>query len=162
MAHARSFTAGHCSASCRCAIRTRACGRAYQLLLGQLHARAGVGVSQVRRLLRVVKKGCGLLRHLAAGDAHGEGRAAAQLADGVGGLLGDDGEVDAPFLYADLEMMWRTVRAAGPVQAAIRRAGERPVKGAVVHAGEPFQSGTGEIRLNNRFRFLTARKMSKT
>ena len=78
------------------------------------------------------------------------------LMERAGLTIIDSSEVDAPFLYTDSEMMWRTVRSAGPIQAALQRIGEPQVKSAILRAAEPFQAEKGDIRLNNRFRYVTA------
>lgn len=78
------------------------------------------------------------------------------LMKSVGLTVMDSSEVDVPFLYADVEMMWRTVRSAGPIQAALQRLGEPQVKAAIVRAAEPFQTDKGDILMNNRFRYVTA------
>jgi SAM-dependent methyltransferase len=68
----------------------------------------------------------------------------------------DKGEVMAPFVFADDDMMWRTVRSAGPIQAAMQTIGEDQVKAAVLRAAKPFRDNTGRISMSNRFRYLTA------
>jgi SAM-dependent methyltransferase len=68
----------------------------------------------------------------------------------------DNGEVLAPFSFADDEAMWRAVRSAGPIQATIQTVGEDQVKAAVLRAAEPFRDNTGHISMSNRFRYLTA------
>jgi hypothetical protein len=68
----------------------------------------------------------------------------------------DSGEVDAPFQFADFEIMWRMVSSVGPVQSAMQLVSERKLKEAIMRAAEPFQIDKGKILLNNRFRYVTA------
>ena len=67
-----------------------------------------------------------------------------------------DDEVDAPFLFTDFEQMWRIVSSAGPVQSAIRLSSAQKVREAIIQAARPFQTNDGEIRLQNRFRYIAA------
>ncbi|NIP42488.1 MAG: methyltransferase domain-containing protein [candidate division Zixibacteria bacterium] len=68
----------------------------------------------------------------------------------------DSGDVDAPFQFSDSEIMWRMVRSAGPVQAALRVISEPELKASVIRVAKRFQNANGEILLNNRFRYVTA------
>ena len=68
----------------------------------------------------------------------------------------DSGEVDAPFRFADFEILWRTVSSVGPIQSAKQVVSEQELKTATMQAAEPFQTDKGEIVLNNRFRYVTA------
>jgi SAM-dependent methyltransferase len=68
----------------------------------------------------------------------------------------DSGEVDAPFQFADFEIMWQMVSSVGPIQSAKKVVSERELKAAIMRAAEPFQIDKGEILLNNRFRYVTA------
>lgn len=68
----------------------------------------------------------------------------------------DSGEVDAPFQFADFEVMWRMVSSAGPIQSAKQVVSKRKLETAIMQAAEPFQTDKGEILLNNRFRYVTA------
>ncbi len=67
----------------------------------------------------------------------------------------DRGEVDAPFVYQNLEAAWRAMRSAGPVQGALRVVGEEKLRSAVVGALKPFEKAGGGVRLENRFRYFT-------
>ena len=53
----------------------------------------------------------------------------AGILEGMMGAVGveilESGEIDAPFLFEDFEMMWRMVGSAGPIQAAIHEVGEQ-------------------------------------
>jgi len=64
--------------------------------------------------------------------------------------------VDCPFEYPDLETHWRAQKSAGPLQAAIKTVGEMQLRAAMDDAIKPFQTSTGGVRLQNRFRFVTA------
>jgi hypothetical protein len=65
-------------------------------------------------------------------------------------------EVDCPFEYPDLETHWQAQRSAGPLQAAFRTVDEEQLRLAVEQAVKPYQTSTGGIRLQNRFRYVTA------
>lgn len=79
-----------------------------------------------------------------------------EMMESAGMTVDDKGEVDAPFLFADPETMWRIVSSAGPLQSARQVVPERRLKEAITRAAEPFQSENGEILMNNRFRYVTA------
>jgi SAM-dependent methyltransferase len=66
------------------------------------------------------------------------------------------GETDCPFEYPDLETHWRAQRSSGPFQAAIQVVGEERLRPAVEKAVEAFRTLTGGVRLENRFRYVTA------
>jgi len=65
-------------------------------------------------------------------------------------------EVDCPFEYTDLEIAYRGQRSAGPLQGAIRAVGEEKIRTAIMNALEPHQTDEGRVRLENRFRYVTA------
>jgi SAM-dependent methyltransferase len=85
----------------------------------------------------------------------GTGRLEAMM-ESVGLQVLDSGEVDAPFRFSNSESMWREISSAGPVQSARQVVSERELKVAIARAAEPFEIETGEILLNNRFRYVTA------
>lgn len=64
--------------------------------------------------------------------------------------------VDCPFEYSDLETHWRAQKSAGPLQAVLKTVDETQLSAAVEEAIKPFQTSTGGVRLQNRFRFVTA------
>jgi hypothetical protein len=66
------------------------------------------------------------------------------------------GEVDAPIEQPDLDTYWQSLRSTGPTQAAIRAVGEDRVKAAALQAAEKFRTPTGDVRLNNRYRYVAA------
>lgn len=68
----------------------------------------------------------------------------------------DSGEAGAPFRFRDLQILWKIISSAGPLQSAKQVIGERKLKEAIIRAAEPFQTANGEILFNNRFRFVTA------
>ena len=78
------------------------------------------------------------------------------LMKAVGLSVLDSGEVDAPFLFSDLQIMWQIVSSAGPVQSAKQLVSERELIAAMTQATKPFQTDKGEILMNNRFRYVTA------
>ena len=67
------------------------------------------------------------------------------------------GEVDCPFYYPDLATLWRGVRSSGPLEAAVRVAGEDPVRRAVLDAVQPFRTSGDGVRLDNRFVYIIAK-----
>jgi SAM-dependent methyltransferase len=65
------------------------------------------------------------------------------------------GAVVCPCVYPDVEIAGQALVAAGPLQAALRIVGERQLK-AVIHAAlAPYATGTGGVRLEHRFRYIT-------
>lgn len=64
--------------------------------------------------------------------------------------------VDCPFEYPDLETHWRAQKSAGPLQAALKSVRETQLRAAVDEAIKPFWTSAGGVRLQNRFRFVTA------
>jgi SAM-dependent methyltransferase len=68
----------------------------------------------------------------------------------------DIGEVDMPFVYADLETALRGILSAGPAACAIDFSGEERVRAALVQVLAPFRLSSGRYRLENRFRYLIA------
>lgn len=79
-----------------------------------------------------------------------------EMMDSAGLKVLDSGEVDGPFQFENIEMMWRMVASAGPIQAAIEEVGVKRLREAVTRAAEPFRTSNGEISFNNRFRYVTA------
>jgi SAM-dependent methyltransferase len=65
-------------------------------------------------------------------------------------------EVDCPFFYPDVDTGWRAAASAGPVQGAMRAAGEAPIKAAVTDAFEQFVQDSGDIQIANTMLFVTA------
>jgi SAM-dependent methyltransferase len=65
-------------------------------------------------------------------------------------------DVDAPFEYPDLATAWRGQRSAGPLQAALRQVSEYELKAAVEKVLAGYRTKAGRIRLQNRFRVVTA------
>lgn len=68
----------------------------------------------------------------------------------------DGGDVSAPFRFTDAETMLRIVGSAGPIQSAKRLVSEGDLETAILQAAQPYQSDSGEIVFNNRFRYVTA------
>lgn len=66
------------------------------------------------------------------------------------------GEVACPFDYADVATAWRATASAGPVQGAMRAAGEAPIKEAVTKAMQQFVRNGGEVHLDNTMLYVTA------
>lgn len=66
------------------------------------------------------------------------------------------GEVACPFDYKDIETAWRATACAGPLQGAMRAAGEGPVKDAVRGAAQGFVTNGGAVHLDNTMIYVTA------
>jgi SAM-dependent methyltransferase len=59
--------------------------------------------------------------------------------------------------FPDFDLFWRATVAGGPVQAVIRVVGEEKLKKSIQKAVEPYQNGTGVIRIEpNMFRYIVA------
>ena len=65
-------------------------------------------------------------------------------------------EVPCPFDYGDAETAWRALASSGPLQGAIRAAGEQPIKDAADNAVRQFTVNGGKVHLNNTMVFVTA------
>lgn len=85
-----------------------------------------------------------------------ESGALESLVEQAGWKVVGSSEVDCPFEYKDLETHWKAQRSGGPVQSAIRAVGEERLRVAVEQAIEPYRTSTGGVRLDNRFRYVTA------
>jgi hypothetical protein len=70
----------------------------------------------------------------------------------------DIADVEMPFEYADLESALRGILSAGPAAKAIHAAGEGRVRDLVAAALAPYRLADGGVRLENRFRYLIAKK----
>jgi len=79
-----------------------------------------------------------------------------RLVEQAGWRVTGSSEVDCPFEYPDLETHWQAQRSAGPLQAALRVVDEERLRAAVEQAVEPHRTSTGGVRLENRFRYVTA------
>jgi SAM-dependent methyltransferase len=66
------------------------------------------------------------------------------------------GVAECRFSYPDPATFWRATRSAGVIQGVMRQVGEERLRAAVLKAAEAFQQPGGEVRLENRFRFVTA------
>jgi SAM-dependent methyltransferase len=66
------------------------------------------------------------------------------------------GIIECPFVYRDADMAWRAISAAAPCVRAIAHVGEDAVKRALLPTFAPFTDASGAIRLDNRFRWVTA------
>jgi hypothetical protein len=65
-------------------------------------------------------------------------------------------DVDADWVYPDLETALRGMLSAGVAVRAMRHSGESAVRDAVATAIAPFRAATGSYRLRNKSRFLLA------
>jgi SAM-dependent methyltransferase len=68
------------------------------------------------------------------------------------------GEVDTPFVWADVETAWRANCAAGPNVMVINHAGVESVRQAFDQAMTPFIAADGTVRLDNVFRYAVGRR----
>ena len=73
------------------------------------------------------------------------------------GLAVESGEIDCVLEYPDLEIALRGQMAAGPSQRVVEIFGREKVEAAVRGALRPFVTKSGEVRMRNRFRSVTAR-----
>jgi SAM-dependent methyltransferase len=58
--------------------------------------------------------------------------------------------------YPDEETLWLAQAAAGPLQAALRAVAAEPLKATVRRAVAPYRTSTGNVRLQNHFRYVVA------
>lgn len=70
--------------------------------------------------------------------------------------LTGSGEVSCPFEYASFEDFWRATSSAGSAQQVLRSVSEDRLKAALQDAVQPYQSGDGSIRMENKFRYVIA------
>jgi SAM-dependent methyltransferase len=66
--------------------------------------------------------------------------------------------VACPFVYASEADALRALLSGGPLVAAINNAGEERVRAAVLDAIAPYRTSTGGYRLENKFRYVVARR----
>ncbi|NQU56378.1 MAG: class I SAM-dependent methyltransferase [Rhodospirillales bacterium] len=66
------------------------------------------------------------------------------------------GEVACPFDYDDVASAWRATASSGPLRAAMRAAGEGPIREAVSKATQQFVRNGGEVHLDNTMIYVTA------
>ncbi len=66
------------------------------------------------------------------------------------------GTVDCPAEYLDEEVFWQAQASAGPMQAALRLVRVEVLKATVLATVAPYRTSMGGIRLQHRFRYLTA------
>jgi SAM-dependent methyltransferase len=78
------------------------------------------------------------------------------LVEQAGWRVTGSSEVDCPFEYPDLETHWQAQKSAGPLQAALKTVSEVQLRAAVEDAIKPYQTSTGGVRLQNRFRYVSA------
>jgi SAM-dependent methyltransferase len=68
------------------------------------------------------------------------------------------GEVDCPFVFADLATAWRGQASLGPFRRAMEIVGADVVRRTYVEAVAPFRQPDGSYRQNNVFRYFIAVK----
>jgi SAM-dependent methyltransferase len=67
-------------------------------------------------------------------------------------------DVACPWTYPDLETALRGMLSAGPAERAIRNSGMERARDAVAASIAAYASPSGGYRLNNKFRYLIARR----
>jgi hypothetical protein len=67
-------------------------------------------------------------------------------------------DVECPWIYPDLKMALRAMLSAGPAERAIRNSGLERAQSAVAASIAAYRAPSGEYRLNNKFRYLIARR----
>jgi SAM-dependent methyltransferase len=68
-------------------------------------------------------------------------------------------EVDVPWGFRNLDDALRALMSPAPAVRAIRESGEEQVRAAVTEAISRFKTSRGEYRLENRVRFVVARRI---
>jgi SAM-dependent methyltransferase len=68
------------------------------------------------------------------------------------------GDVAVPFESPDSEALAAGLMAPGAVGLAIEHSGEEAVRAAILAAAEPYRRPDGSYRIENRFRYVVARK----
>jgi SAM-dependent methyltransferase len=66
------------------------------------------------------------------------------------------GTVACPSEYPDGETFWQAQSSTGLLQATLRLVGAAPLKAGLLRAVAPYQTSAGGVRLENRFRYVTA------
>ncbi len=66
--------------------------------------------------------------------------------------------VPTPYMYPDLDTAIRAQMSSGPARRAIEAAGVEPLREALAAAMSPYVDSDGEVRLDNVFQVLVARK----
>jgi hypothetical protein len=67
-------------------------------------------------------------------------------------------DVSCPWTYPDLETALRGMLSAGPAERAIRNSSMERARQAVAASIAAYEASSGEYRLNNKFRYLVARR----
>ncbi len=67
-------------------------------------------------------------------------------------------DVSCPWTYPDLDTALRGMLSAGPAERAIRNSGMERAREAVAVSIAANRASSGEYRLNNKFRYLVARR----
>jgi ubiquinone/menaquinone biosynthesis C-methylase UbiE len=67
-------------------------------------------------------------------------------------------DVSCPWAYPDLETALRGMLSAGPAERAIRNSSVERAREAVAASIAAYKASSGEYRLNNKFRYLVARR----
>lgn len=73
--------------------------------------------------------------------------------------LVSDGEVNCPFVFSNLDTLWRGAASGGPLQAQIKITGEQVLKEAILATGKQFLMEDGSIEISpNYFRYVVAER----
>ncbi|MGH6922385.1 MAG: class I SAM-dependent methyltransferase [Propylenella sp.] len=70
----------------------------------------------------------------------------------------ESGEIECTFDYPDLAFACRAISSAGPIVRAEQHAGEDAVRRTLVAALGPFVGTGGQVKLSNRFSWISARR----
>lgn len=74
----------------------------------------------------------------------------------AGFKIAADGEVDVPFVYANIEDYWIAQRSAGVMEGAAQRIGEERLKAALFDVAGPYTQPDGRIIFHNKMRYVAA------
>jgi ubiquinone/menaquinone biosynthesis C-methylase UbiE len=66
-------------------------------------------------------------------------------------------DVQCPWHYPNLETALKAMLSAGPVERAIRASSYERARDAIAEAIAPYRRPSGELHMNNKFRYLIAR-----
>lgn len=68
----------------------------------------------------------------------------------------ESGEIECPFSYPNREAAWKAIASSGPSQSVMDAVGEDMLRAVVLDAFGTFETDSGDIRLYNSFRYVTA------
>lgn len=71
----------------------------------------------------------------------------------AGFKIAADGEVDVPFVYANIQNYWIAMRSAGVMEGAAQRVGEERLRASLLDAAKPYTQPDGRIIFHNKMRY---------